>query len=284
MLLPHELFNSIFENYNDVFQKQLVGPPGGLEKFWETNTSHPGMEGHPALVDLHKTLPLAMHGDGVPITGLGKIWSKTAWVYSWGSLLSDAATKDKQMFIGMVWDTLQGPNTMNTFHSILAWSFKHLQLGVWPSEDWKGQKYLYSFIVLYCYIVAGFKNWKIKHIAFFSLLASQVCCRNFGACKEWKAISFWMERAPLYTPGGYGLFFQCAKAPQVAGQKGLLHFMPGRFCRNQYLEKFFYDCAMGINLLVSTHLAPFPREKHVSTIHWHSWLFSLTLQFRFYAQ
>jgi len=54
----------------------LVGPPGGLEKFWETNINHPGMEGHPALVDLHKTLPLAMHGDGVPITGLGKIWSK----------------------------------------------------------------------------------------------------------------------------------------------------------------------------------------------------------------
>ena len=44
MLLPHELFNSIFENYNDVFQNTLVGPPGGLEKFWETNINHPGTQ------------------------------------------------------------------------------------------------------------------------------------------------------------------------------------------------------------------------------------------------
>ena len=146
-------------------QNILVGPPGGLEKFWETNINHPGMEGHPALVDLHKTLPLAMHGDGVPITGLGKIWSKTAWVYSWSSLLSDATTKDKQMFIGMVWDTLQGPNTMNTFHSILAWSFKHLQLGIWPSEDWERTKVpVQLYCVLYCDIVAGFKFCKIKYI------------------------------------------------------------------------------------------------------------------------
>lgn len=239
MLLPHELFNSIFENYNDVFQNILVGPPGGLEKFWETNINHPGMEGHPALVDLHKTLPLAIHGDGVPITGLGKIWSKTAWVYSWSSLLSDATTKDKQMFIGMVWDTLQGPNTMNTFHSILAWSFKHLQLGIWPSEDWKGQKYLYSFIV-FCTVILWLGSNFVKLntyiatcIPFFSSIDSQVCCRNFGACKGWKTTSFWVERSPLYTPGRHGLFFQCLKASNVAGQERLLHFMPGRFFWNQ---------------------------------------------------
>ena len=239
MLLPHELFNSIFENYNDVFQNILVGPPGGLEKFWETNINHPGMEGRPALVDLHKTLPLAMHGDGVPITGLGKIWSKTAWVYSWSSLLSDATTKDKQMFIGMVWDTLQGPNTMNTFHSILAWSFKHLQLGIWPSEDWKGQKYLYSFIV-FCTVILWLGSNFVKLntyiatcIPFFSSIDCQVCCRNFGACKGWNTTSFWVERSPLYTPGRHGLFFQCLKASKVAGQERLLHFMPGRFFWNQ---------------------------------------------------
>ena len=95
---------------------------------------------------MSKKVPLAMHGDGVPITGLGKIWSKTAWVYSWCSLLSDAATKDKQFLIGMVWDTLQGPNTMEKFHTVIAWSFKYLQLGIWPLEDHEGKPHLLMHI------------------------------------------------------------------------------------------------------------------------------------------
>ena len=83
-----------------------------------------------------------MHGDGVPITGKGKIWCRSAWVYSWASLLSQAPTKDKQFYIGMVWDTLQGEKTMDTFLALVSWSIKYLQLGIWPMEDWQGKEFL----------------------------------------------------------------------------------------------------------------------------------------------
>ena len=155
MLLPHELFASIYEKYPDTFQNVLVGPPESLATFWSTNISHPAMQGHPCLGDMSKKVPLAMHGDGVPITGLGKIWSKTAWVYSWCSLLSDAATKDKQFLIGMVWDTLQGPNTMEKFHTVIAWSFKYLQLGIWPLEDHEGKPHLLMHIRNLFFLLQG---------------------------------------------------------------------------------------------------------------------------------
>ena len=77
-----------------------------------------------------------------PLWGKGKIWCKSSWVYSWSSLLSEAPTKDKQFYIGMVWDTLQGPETIDSFFKVIAWSFKFLQQGIWPTEDYQGNKQL----------------------------------------------------------------------------------------------------------------------------------------------
>ena len=141
-LLPHEVFASIFHNYFETFKNVLVGPPGYLQDFWRSSKQHPCMSLHPALADTSKQIPVGMHGDGVPIVGKGKIWSKSAWVYSWASLLSQAPTKDKQFYIGMVWDTLQGENTMDTFLALVSWSIKYLQLGIWPMEDWQGKEFL----------------------------------------------------------------------------------------------------------------------------------------------
>ena len=142
MLLPHELFASIYSNYKDTFESVLVDSTGHLEEFWKTNRFHPAMAMHPALGDSAKQIPIAVHGDGVPIVGKGKIWCKSSWVYSWSSLLSEAPTKDKQFYIGMVWDTLQGPETMDSFFKVMAWSLKFLQQGIWPTEDHQGNKQL----------------------------------------------------------------------------------------------------------------------------------------------
>ncbi len=43
MLLPHELFASIYEGYPDTFHNVLVGPPESLATFWSTNLLHPAM-------------------------------------------------------------------------------------------------------------------------------------------------------------------------------------------------------------------------------------------------
>lgn len=199
MLLPHELFASIYEKYPDTFQNVLVGPPESLATFWSTNISHPAMQGHPCLGDMSKKVPLAMHGDGVPITGLGKIWSKTAWVYSWCSLLSDAATKDKQFLIGMVWDTLQGPNTMEKFHTVIAWSFKYLQLGIWPLEDHEGKPHL------------------LMHIRNLFFLAARYHIHNYYAPL--------FQHIPRYSAGTLG--HQKKGKPLAGGWAGILFTLQG---------------------------------------------------------
>ncbi|CAL1161863.1 unnamed protein product [Cladocopium goreaui] len=51
LLLPHELFASIYQHYYDTFQNVLVGPPGYLQEFWRTNKEHPCMSLHPALAE-----------------------------------------------------------------------------------------------------------------------------------------------------------------------------------------------------------------------------------------
>ena len=46
------------------------------------------LEAVPARPDMReKCIPLAIHGDGTPVTGVGKAWSKQYDVWSWCSLL-----------------------------------------------------------------------------------------------------------------------------------------------------------------------------------------------------
>lgn len=125
MLLPHEMFASIFNHYKGTFQNILCGAAGDLESFWSCCGKHPALVGHPAVI----------------VGQQSKLWCRCCWVFSWCNLLANASTKDKQFLIGMVWDQLQGPGTMEAFLKVLAWSIKYLQLGIWPLEDHNGQKY-----------------------------------------------------------------------------------------------------------------------------------------------
>ena len=53
--------------------------------------ANPNLVGHPvaARADYSsKCIPIALHGDGVPVTGVGKAWSKSVEIYSWSSCLS----------------------------------------------------------------------------------------------------------------------------------------------------------------------------------------------------
>ena len=132
MSLPHTMFACISTHFKDTFKNILCGADGDLNKFWMRCGQHPALVGHPAVTagKTSKQIPLGIHEDGAPIAGIGKIWCRCCGVFSWPSLLSNASTKDKQFLIGMVWDQLQGPGTMDAFLKVLAWSIKYLHLGV----------------------------------------------------------------------------------------------------------------------------------------------------------
>ena len=95
ILLPHELFAYMWHSQREAFNQFILGPPGHIEGFWKAMEGNPQLAGHPIRLEdnFHKhTIPLSLHGDGVPITGVGKSWSKSCDIYSWNSLLGGGRT------------------------------------------------------------------------------------------------------------------------------------------------------------------------------------------------
>lgn len=147
-LLPHELFSCIYHSFPDTWAKCMVPAKERLQSFWRSNREHPAM----AASDLptkegydHLAVPISMHGDDVPITGIGKSWAALMTVFSWSSMVGTGTTADMQWFIygcfekKRVIDEDQSKDTMGVFFKILQWSLHWLYRGLWPDRDWLGR-------------------------------------------------------------------------------------------------------------------------------------------------
>ena len=87
-----------------------------------------------------RAIPLSFHGDGVPVTGVGKSWSKTKVYYSWESLLASGDTMETMIYIYGCWKhafvKTSSADTRREIWQILSWSFSWLAKGEWPDKDW----------------------------------------------------------------------------------------------------------------------------------------------------
>lgn len=110
VLLPHELFAALYHNHRDAFTKRMLGgDPANIAKWWTAMHNHPGYVAHP-LKDranhMQKCVPLALHGDGVPVTGVGKAWGKSAEGYGWSSMIGVGTTVDVYFLIWIMYTKL----------------------------------------------------------------------------------------------------------------------------------------------------------------------------------
>ena len=151
MLWPHELFAVIYEHYKATWSQCILPSTERLNLFWETNKNHPAMAGSKVqTIENYESwvVPLCLHGDDVPITGVGKSWCQQMTVFSWSSLIGLGSTKDMQYFIYGCFEKLratsedQSKDTLGIFFKQMVWSLKWLQLGQWPDRDWTGKKCL----------------------------------------------------------------------------------------------------------------------------------------------
>ena len=147
MLLPHEIFATLYENERDAFNRCILGPPGKIDSFWNRmkNVPHPSWPGHPlATRDLSKAVPISVHGDECPISGIGKQWCKKMLNVSWSSMVGKPGTKTSQHWsFGLIEKTgvPKGPQaTLPMLWKIFAWSLQCLWLGMWPTHDFRGQR------------------------------------------------------------------------------------------------------------------------------------------------
>ena len=92
---PHVWFSEMFEHYPEAFSLKVAPSREKLCEFWDAVQDHPQMEDHPLKDRVgyrRRAVPVALHGDGVPVVGVGKSWSKTCNIYSWCSMLAKGNT------------------------------------------------------------------------------------------------------------------------------------------------------------------------------------------------
>ena len=145
MLLPHEFFATIFAEYKATWLQSICPGQDDLAKFWHNAKDHPLMLGHP-VQDRHGwerlCIHLGVHGDGVPVVGIGKAWSKVLNVWSWFSLIGVGNTRSKMFYTFSCFDKISIPGfpngTLGPAFKLLHWSFYWLYQGVWPDRDANG--------------------------------------------------------------------------------------------------------------------------------------------------
>lgn len=78
LLLPHETFAAYFHVYPEAWRRHICPSTAKITEFWQEMEENPQFLGHPVRdreTFRTKAIPIGLHGDGVPVTGVGKAWA-----------------------------------------------------------------------------------------------------------------------------------------------------------------------------------------------------------------
>ena len=227
MMLPHIWFSLIFHNYASSWTSRIYGSAERLRLFWSEmarSPTNPIYANHPvrARAD-HKTkcIPFTLHGDAVPVVGVGKCWSRSLFVFSFASLLGYGSTTEMNFLIWAMWELclckMAAGHTLNRFHKLLCWSLKALWEGRWPTHDADGKPLrdgragtwlAGGFYAVPWYWLGDLEHWaKVYKLPHFSSNKPCVCCPADcnDASLPWtdfrENAAAWMTR--IWTPAAW---------------------------------------------------------------------------------
>ena len=87
-LLPHQLFSNLYHEYPSSWKQIILPSTDRLKEFWKLQKQHPACSTVSSLPSFpSKLIPIAFHGDGTPVIGLGKIWSRALTIFRMNSIL-----------------------------------------------------------------------------------------------------------------------------------------------------------------------------------------------------
>jgi hypothetical protein len=151
MMLPHTLFAAIYEHYPVMWDRIIYGSRGTCIKFWQAVSGSQHFAAHPVRHRENyeeRCIPLKIHGDGTPVTGLGKGWGKMVDIFSVSSLLICGPTVLQNLMMFLIFQHLicRDPEhcTLDEFYKMLIWSFEACWLGKKPKRDWNGKEMFYQ--------------------------------------------------------------------------------------------------------------------------------------------
>ena len=144
-LLPHELFALLYSQHRDAFTEHIMGGSAdNLPKFWKAMVNHPALRDHPMCKISgyqSKFIPLALHGDGVAVSGVGRSWSRSIDVWSFSSVIGRGMTILTNFIIFLLFPNYickSGVDSMGAWEKRMCWSFYWLAVGKWPTKYWNG--------------------------------------------------------------------------------------------------------------------------------------------------
>ena len=104
IFLPHVLFSDLYNHYPNAWRDRICPSMEKLNEFWSEMEGCPQLRDHP-ITQLEnyqsRAIPLSIHGDGVPVTGVGKTWGKSIDAFSWCSLLGVGLTIECNFLFGL---------------------------------------------------------------------------------------------------------------------------------------------------------------------------------------
>ena len=276
IIYPHELFSSMYTHYHDAFMRRFVVSQATIKQFWEAVSHTTQYKEHPVrLRKNHKSrcIPLVLHTDGVPVSGIGKAWSKLVDLYSWGSLLnSDGVTWLSLYLIIGIHCVLCSDATIDEIWTIIVWSFGCMYRGTWPDRHWNGRKYpagTPEYIRAGTELAGGFyttlwviaadldqiaKNLKLRHYA-----ASQPCtwCNADTTGIPWsdfKPDALWMET--VFSPSQFVATIAPANRlfslPGVTVETLWPDYM---HCKYLGVDQYFLGSVLVVITFLATHAA-----------------------------
>ena len=138
--LPHLVFATVHATQPQAWSDRILGQDGLMAKFWHDMQDSPQYESHPVASRAdHKKrcIPISVHGDGVPVSGIGRAWGLSTEVVSWTSLLGAGSTLDITWFIFSMLNKLEAPGraTPDRVWQIIVWSLFWMWRGVHPDVD-----------------------------------------------------------------------------------------------------------------------------------------------------
>lgn len=145
-LLPHEAFAWYYNNDPERFRRLFLGVCCSGEdrrRFWRTlvERGDPRLHGHPMRRRrewMSNAVPLALHGDGVPVLQTGKAGAKSFEVLSIQSLWASGPTVSIKLYVFGMWAGASSDDTWKEVWRVLVWSLHWLYEGRWPPVDWDG--------------------------------------------------------------------------------------------------------------------------------------------------
>jgi hypothetical protein len=150
-LLPHVHFAHLYTNHRAVFDLQMLGGrPEVVKTFWGgvLQRRDPRARLHPMAVRENwdaLAVPIALHGDAVPVIAVGKAGTKSLDVFSWQSVLALGTTLQVKNYVYSMFEQnkakteLHGRDTMAEIGVVVLWSLRALFEGLWPSQNHRGE-------------------------------------------------------------------------------------------------------------------------------------------------